>query len=427
MFFWYFPTPNPAGKDDVVIWFNGFLQENGPISWRPGVFDPVPNPWSWHKLANVIWVKYPVGTGFSSGPVTAKDNNDAAQQFLQFWENFLDTFDLHYKNIYITGESYTGVHVPYFGAAMLEKNNTKLFNVKGALYYDPVLPYSDTLGLDHAALPAFQRYWTNVLAFPQGAIDKIDEDNHRCRLDAYLNKYLSYPPPGRPWPKVKISGCDAVADFDSIASVINPCFNPYHVLDYCPVLWDVLGFPGAVSYTPNGATVFFNQPAVRQSIHVPIDYPSWSECQGPVFIDNSDHYNGPEHEARLRTLIERTNNVMVGSGLADYVIQPNVTALGIQYLRWNGKQGFQTAPTQKLVLPAGYSPDTDIPGWAGGNEQGTFHTERGFTHSTVYLSGHMIPQYTPSVAFRHLEFVLGRIASLGDAAPYSVNISSTVS
>lgn len=34
---------------------SGFLQENGPFSWKPGTFLPVANPWSWHKLANIIW------------------------------------------------------------------------------------------------------------------------------------------------------------------------------------------------------------------------------------------------------------------------------------------------------------------------------------------------------------------------------------
>lgn len=64
MFFWFFPTVNPAGKDDFVIWFNGgpgcsslegFMQENGPFMWKPGTFRPSPNAYSWHKLANVIW------------------------------------------------------------------------------------------------------------------------------------------------------------------------------------------------------------------------------------------------------------------------------------------------------------------------------------------------------------------------------------
>lgn len=63
-FFWFFPTVNPAGKDDIVIWFNGgpgcssmegFMQENGPWSWKYGTYRPTPNAYSWHKLANVIW------------------------------------------------------------------------------------------------------------------------------------------------------------------------------------------------------------------------------------------------------------------------------------------------------------------------------------------------------------------------------------
>ncbi|KAF9874657.1 serine carboxypeptidase [Colletotrichum karsti] len=433
-FFWFFPTENPAGKDDVIIWFNGgpgcsslegFLQENGPFLWQYGTYKPIPNAWSWHKLANVIWVEYPIGAGFSSGNVTATNNAETADQFVSFWKNLVSTFGLQGKKLYIAGESYAGIYVPYVGAAMLDKNDTSYYNVKGALYYDPVMPYSDDLGLDHAALPAFHRYWENVLGFSNSMKEQIEQDNKKLGLDAYLDKYLSYPPPAAPWPNVQWDpDYDVVNHFDNFINVINPCFNGYHILDQCPVLWDVLGFP-SVMYSPPNATLYFNIPEVRKAIHVPVDYPSWSECQDPVFVDGNDNYNGTDHEIKFQTLVERTNNVHIGSGLADYVIQPNVTALGIQRIRWNGKQGFETAPSEELVLPTINNNDDNTISWAGGNVQGTFHTERGFTHSTAKLSGHMVPQYSPGTALRHAEHLLGRVKSLSSGENFTVNISTS--
>lgn len=44
---------------------------------------------------------------------------------------------------------------------------------------------------------------------------------------------------------------------------------------------------------------------------------------------------------------------------------------------------------------------------------GSYHTERGLTLCTVDLSGHMIPQYQPSAAYRQLEVLLGRVKNLG--------------
>jgi carboxypeptidase D len=50
---------------------------------------------------------------------------------------------------------------------------------------------------------------------------------------------------------------------------------------------------------------------------------------------------------------------------------------------------------------------------------GQYHTERKLTVVTVDLSGHMIPQYAPSAAYRQLEFLLGRIDSLGQKGSFT--------
>lgn len=84
----------------------GLLQEHGPFTWRPGTHEPVKNPWSWHRLAHVVYIEQPIGTGFSTGTPTAGSEEDLAAQFLGFWTNFVDTFKLHGFNVYISGESY---------------------------------------------------------------------------------------------------------------------------------------------------------------------------------------------------------------------------------------------------------------------------------------------------------------------------------
>ncbi|KAJ3543571.1 hypothetical protein NM208_g3512 [Fusarium decemcellulare] len=401
-FFWFFPTVNPDGKDDVVIWFNG----------GPGC----------SSLEGRV--EYPIGTGFSSGQVTAKNNAETAAQFLTFWKTLVDTFGLHKKKIYVTGESYAGVYVPYVGAAMLDKKDKTYFDVHGALYYDPVMPYADKLSLDHAAFPGFFRHWESVFAIPDKNKKILDKNNKDCGLDAYLNSHLTYPPPQMPWKPVQVKGCDITANFDAINTVINPCFNVYHVLDTCPVLWDILGFP-SVEYNPPGATLYFNIPSVREAIHAPAAPKEWASCLGPVFVNNDDNYDPVEHEKKLRTLIEKTNNVLIGSGVADYIIQPNTTALAVQALKWNGKQGFQKPPTDEFTLPVITNNDKNVPNWAGGSVQGSVHSERGFTLATVKTSGHMVPQYAPATAFRQLEFILGRAKSLSKPEPFSVNISTS--
>lgn len=131
----------------------GFLQENGPISWQYGTAKPVYNPWNWANLTNIVWVEQPVGTGFSQGTPTANSTEEAAQQFLGFFKNFIDTFGLCNRKVYIAGESFAGKYIPYYADAMLAKNDTEYYNVQGILVYDPSVA-SDSLLEDGESLPS---------------------------------------------------------------------------------------------------------------------------------------------------------------------------------------------------------------------------------------------------------------------------------
>lgn len=50
-----------------------------------------------------------VGSGFSQGKATALGEYEVAEQFLGFWKNFIDTFQMQRSKVYVTGESYAGV------------------------------------------------------------------------------------------------------------------------------------------------------------------------------------------------------------------------------------------------------------------------------------------------------------------------------
>ena len=47
----------------------------------------------------MVWVEQPVGTGFTLGKVAAKSETDIANEFLGFFKNFVDTFDLQGKKV----------------------------------------------------------------------------------------------------------------------------------------------------------------------------------------------------------------------------------------------------------------------------------------------------------------------------------------
>ena len=45
----------------------------------------------------------------------ATDEIDVAAQFLGFWKNFIDTFDMQGRKVSLTGESYAGNFVSKYG------------------------------------------------------------------------------------------------------------------------------------------------------------------------------------------------------------------------------------------------------------------------------------------------------------------------
>jgi carboxypeptidase D len=82
------------------------LKEHGAILWPNGLPAPVRNPWSWHHISNIVYIDQPIGAGFATGDVTADSEDDVARQFMAFWRNFVDTFQIHGFKVYLTGESY---------------------------------------------------------------------------------------------------------------------------------------------------------------------------------------------------------------------------------------------------------------------------------------------------------------------------------
>ena len=89
----------------------------------------------------MVWVEQPVGTGFSQGKPTATNETQVAAQFLGFFKNFVDTFGLQNRKIYITGESYAGYYVPYIADAMLNTNDTRYYDLESIMIFDPTTSY----------------------------------------------------------------------------------------------------------------------------------------------------------------------------------------------------------------------------------------------------------------------------------------------
>ncbi|KAF3058116.1 Carboxypeptidase cpdS [Daldinia childiae] len=417
LFFWFFPSSDPTNttQKEILLWLNGgpgcssfegLLQENGPFIWQSGTLKPIPNPWAWNRLTNVVWVEQPIGTGFSRGKVTARGEEDVAAQFLGFWKNFIDTFS-HKVTRY--------------------KNDTAYYDVSGLIVYDPVL--GDDVVQESATTVPFVDYHHNLFTFNNSFSAYIHGLHDSCGFADYNAKYLTYPPSG-PQPKGYTQSVSRECQnlWEVIleeALSINPCFDVYQVAITCPILYDVLGFPGTIGYLPEGGEIYFDRDDVKKAIHADLDT-KWAECaDGDVFVggDRSD----PSSWKVLPHVIDATKNVIIGHGSLDMILLPNGTLLTIQNTTWGGQLGFQTPPIEPFFVPfhtlstadqiEGETDPTKLGSIAAAGVLGTAHTERGLTYVSVDLSGHMIPQYAPSAAFRHLEFLLGRVDSLSSVQP----------
>ncbi|KAJ5819553.1 hypothetical protein N7474_005144 [Penicillium riverlandense] len=419
LFFWFFPSTNPDAKKEITIWLNGgpgcssldgLLQENGPFLWQSGVYQPVKNPYSWTNLTNMVYIDQPAGTGFSPGPATVQNEIDVSNQFNDFWRRFIQTFGMQGYKVYITGESYAGQYIPYLAAGMLDQNDTTHFNLKGIQINDPSI--NEDSVMIYAPATAALNHFSSVFSLNDTFMTEINQRADKCGHTKFLEAAWTFPPPKDFPPANAGPGCDTWDDIIKAATYINPCFNMYHLTDFCPFLWDEMGFPSLAG----GPNNYFNESAVQRALHVPPT--NYAVCGGDIFPRGDGSV--PSALGPLPSVIERTNNVLIGHGWYDYLLFMNGSLATIQNMTWNGAQGFQHAPVEPLFVPytdalnaiANGIESSPFTADAGGGLLGTAHTERGLTFSTVYGSGHEIPQYVPGAAYRHLEFLLGRIENL---------------
>ncbi|KAL7907790.1 alpha/beta-hydrolase [Trichoderma velutinum] len=438
MFFWFFPTVNEEHKNDkdITLWLSGgpgcsslvgLLIENGPVVWQPGTLEPKRNPWSWHLLTNVVWIDQPINTGFSEGNPTITNEDELAVQFMGFWRNFVDIFGLHGWRVYIAAESYGGYYGPYISSHFIDANDTEYHNLAGLMIYDGLIT-DQNVHFNVPVLPYLSRH-ENEFALDDNVLSRVRNISDECGFTEFYDWYLTFPPSGTQptfdpvtsmLPDITSISDNTCAKFqDSVsdaASVVNPCFNVYNILDHCPTVYNP-----AINADP-----YFNRANVKMAIHAPTSI-NWVACNRPVFNSTADD-SLPSGQKQLPQVIEATQNVILAHGGADWTISMDGVLLGIQNMTWGGKMGFQCKPKDPFYVPLYSSSSSDddqqmdyagdIP--AGVGVQGTVHEERGLTFVVTKLAGHQGPGYAPAASLRHLEKLLGRVDSLSGTEPFTL-------
>ncbi|KAF8261908.1 Alpha/Beta hydrolase protein [Lactarius quietus] len=381
LFFWFFP-PGPEGNlDSLLFWTNGgpgcsslegMFQENGPFTWGYGQARPTQNQWSWTNISSVLYVEQPVGTGFSQGEPNAQNEEDAAAQLVGFLQQFLEIFlELKGKNFYLAGESYAGFYVPSFRHCELIYENTTTstldLNLQGIWINNPAIGWV----VVQNEIPA---------VVSQSFLAQLDSVAETCNYADYMATSLPLPGTDTQFDE----GCDVWAMIFNAALIINPAFNPYRVFDTWPILWDVLGFPGA--FFQNQTPMYFDRADVKAAIHAPASV-EWAECTDVQVFPNGDASLPPALTV-LPNVIEKSVRSVIVHGLADFRYIAEGTRIVLQKGRYAG-------------IPAPIANDSFIVEDVGA--LGTMHSERGLTYVEVALAGHMVPQFSPKI----LEYLFG--------------------
>jgi carboxypeptidase C (cathepsin A) len=118
----------------LMLWLTGgpgcssmyaLLRENGPCLILHGE-KTIPNPYSWSRVAHVIWIDQPAGVGFSyqdesTAPVGNEEEvSKDVDKFLQLF--FADHPELAHNPFFLAGESYAGHFIPAIATHILTHN-----------------------------------------------------------------------------------------------------------------------------------------------------------------------------------------------------------------------------------------------------------------------------------------------------------------
>mmetsp|Transcript_41137 Transcript_41137/g.39650 ORF Transcript_41137/g.39650 Transcript_41137/m.39650 type:complete len:300 (+) Transcript_41137:1-900(+) len=144
-------SQNDPVNDPFLIWFNGGPGCSSLGGWGtehgPYVIDETYttfhyNPYSWNTFANVLYIESPGGVGYSTcdsvTDCTFDDDSTAADNLRAVIYFFETLFPEYLPNeLYLTGESYAGIYVPYLLDLMHKHNQdesrTITFNLKGMM------------------------------------------------------------------------------------------------------------------------------------------------------------------------------------------------------------------------------------------------------------------------------------------------------
>lgn len=350
-------TGGPGCSSELAIFF-----ENGPwtvtkkLFSKPQLHD---NPFSWNKVANVLFIDQPGGTGFSTvansyGYTTNEAQVNADMQV--FLQGFFAQYP-QYKGLpfYITGESYGGHYVPAVARGVVEANQ------QNPPYVIPLKGIAIGNGLID---PLYTTQSYPAFAYGNGLIDSdcLQEANSlfpQCQQDIEQGNYQA-----------------AFLDCNNVFGQVLQCagnINYYDVRKQCT--------PAPLCYDFTPISDYLNSDEVRQ--HLGVGDISWQTCSSVVYQYMQNDFE-VSYRSALPYLMSNGVRVTIYEGVEDLICNFYGATATLETMSWSGQQGFNNAANRTWTV--------------GGKQAGNVRQYSNLTYVTVLAAGHMVPHDQPAAA-----------------------------
>ncbi|RMD39862.1 hypothetical protein DV735_g5254, partial [Chaetothyriales sp. CBS 134920] len=383
MFFWLFHNRHISDRQRTVVWLNGgpgcssmdgALMEVGPYRVREGG-KLVYNEGSWDEFTNLVFVDNPVGTGFSyvNGDGYLHELQEMADNFIVFLEKWFALFpEFEQDDLYFSGESYAGQHIPYIAKAVQDRNSRVAgqrdkvqWNLKGLLigngWISPPEQYRSYLqfAYDEGLIQGGSPEADSVEALYATCVSELNNPTSAEKVDIYV--------------------CERVlSEVLRVSQKDGRCINMYDIrltdsYPSCGMAWP----PDLVNVQP-----YLRQKDVTDALHINHDMRTgWVECNGKVSSNFRASHSTPSRTL-LPGLLESGLRILLFSGAKDYICNHLGTEDLISNLQWSDGTGFELSPG--VIAPRHE--------WLfEGEPAGYYQEARNLTYLLIHNSSHMVP------------------------------------
>ncbi|XGW09551.1 hypothetical protein V3C99_011661 [Haemonchus contortus] len=412
--YWFVESQNEPEKDPLIFWFNGgpgcssldgLLNEMGPYVANYDGRSLRENPYSWNKMASVVYIESPAGVGYSystDGNITTNDDQTSLENY-EAVKGFFNTFpQFRHHATYIMGESYGGVYVPTLTARIVDGQKDFPINLKGMALGNGYV--NEKLNIDTSIRYAYghgiidEKTWNTLEKHCcKGCIDSCDftqvtghcatmvEDIFQFLWAGGLNPYDLYRDCD---PNPAINGERMTHMLKGVAagykSSILSKKKAGDLMSFLRAHEPLYGDAPCLNDTD--VITYMNDAKVRKALNIPSNLPKWDICSNQVTSTYQKQYG--DMAPFIKKIVAANVRVLLYYGDTD--------------MACNFMMGQQFADQLGLKRTLGKTP------WKFDRQIAGFKTLfKGLTFITVRGAGHMAPQWrAPQMYYAIQQFLL---------------------